>query len=102
MGYWILGPYADFTLFIIFLESIFCVMKPRYNNVIILINFDVLSELHMRIMILQLFYIISFDSFSLYSTDTFHIQDYDIGYVTGMEISRDEAGFFPNWKLDKV
>ena len=37
-----------------------------------------------------------------YSTDTTQLRENDIGYVTGMAIHRDDAGFLPNWKLDKV
>ncbi|XP_068701381.1 sushi, von Willebrand factor type A, EGF and pentraxin domain-containing protein 1-like [Montipora foliosa] len=34
--------------------------------------------------------------------DTFLIQDYDIGYVKGMDIYRDNSGIFPDWRLDYI
>jgi len=41
-------------------------------------------------------------SFERDDTDTIHFQDWDIGYVRGMEIKRNSDGFFPDWKLDYV
>ena len=39
---------------------------------------------------------------SHYRTDRIYFQLHDIGHITGMDIRRDNAGFSPNWKLDKV
>ena len=39
---------------------------------------------------------------SPYSDDTITIRGYDIGFVTGMAIHRNEDGLADNWKLDKV
>ena len=37
-----------------------------------------------------------------YSIDTIRFSDHDIGPVTGMAVWRNNNGFFPNWRLDKV
>ena len=38
----------------------------------------------------------------VYRTDLIDIYDYDIGYIKGVDIKRNNAGFLPDWKLDKV
>ncbi|XP_066017826.1 uncharacterized protein [Pocillopora verrucosa] len=35
-------------------------------------------------------------------TDLIDIYDYDIGYIKGADIKRNNAGFLPDWKLDKI
>jgi len=41
-------------------------------------------------------------SFKIGSEDTIIIRGYDIGHVTGMAIIRNNAGFGPQWRLEKI
>ncbi|KAL9973114.1 hypothetical protein ACROYT_G019529 [Oculina patagonica] len=41
-------------------------------------------------------------SFETGSTDTIHISDYDIGYVKGMAVYRNNDGIAPDWRLDRI